>query len=128
MRGFIGSRGFESLTVAQSSPITIIGRGRGIDQMPDRPNVPPDRPTELQLQTPAQPEPRPVALPVGVTPEDLDKISWQTSIWPTRPPRPEALLSTIRRLSKARRYTYLDHGDERWEERFAEQGFDAFDM
>ena len=60
--------------------------------------------------------------------EDLARISWQRAKWPTHPPRPEALLATIKRLSEQRSIAYLDHGDFRLQTRFKDQGFDVFDM
>jgi hypothetical protein len=48
--------------------------------------------------------------------------------WPDRPPSPEALCDTIRKLSLKRRISYLDHGEFRFETRFKEIGFDVFDM
>jgi hypothetical protein len=79
------------------------------------------QPTEAQAQ--AQPEPQ-----QQVQREDVYRLSWEQSTWPDRPPSPEALAATIRALSLARRISYLNHGGFRFEERFADAGFDVFDM
>ena len=67
-------------------------------------------------------------LPVSVRREDVLAISWGLSRWPTKPPSPEALADTIRRLSQDGKYSFLDHGDFRMETRFEEMGRDVFDM
>lgn len=85
-------------------------------------------PTEADAQQPpAQASPRSPE-PKEIRREDVLAISRQLARWPDRAPSPEALADTIRRLSKARRIAYLDHGDDRFEERFAGHGFDVFDM
>jgi hypothetical protein len=48
----------------------------------------------------------------------------QATKWPGHPPRPESLLSIIRRLARERRISYLDHS----EERIGQRGFDVFDV
>jgi hypothetical protein len=60
--------------------------------------------------------------------DQINEISWRLSNWPNKPPSPEALRATIKRLSEARRISYLDHGGMRFETRFQEIGFDVFDM
>jgi hypothetical protein len=78
-------------------------------------------------QTPVQAQPQP-APKTEVRREDILEASRRMAVWPTRPPSPEALLATIKRLSEERKISYLDHGGVRFEERFKDQGFDVFDM
>jgi len=78
-------------------------------------------------QLPAQAERKP-APSTEVRREDVHEISRRLAVWPTRPPSPEALLATIKRLAAERKIAYLDHGDVRFETRFKDQGFDVFDM
>jgi hypothetical protein len=79
-------------------------------------------------QAPApQPAPTAVRRPVQ-SPPSPKVILRQATEWPDHPPRPEPLLETVRNLSKARRIAYLNHGEFRFETRFAEMGFDVFDM
>ncbi len=44
--------------------------------------------------------------------------------WPDQPPRPDALMQTIRMLAKRGEIGFLDHSDER----MAQRGFDTFDV
>jgi hypothetical protein len=87
--------------------------------------VPPTEPDAQPPQAQAQPQPAPQT---EIRREDVLAISRRLAQWPTRPPSPEALMATIKRLSVERKISYLDHGDERFETRFKDQGFDVFDM
>jgi hypothetical protein len=86
---------------------------------------PPTDPDAEPSQVQAQPEP---ALQIPIRREDVLEISRRLAKWPTRPPSPEALMATIKRLSEERKISYLDHGNQRFETRFKDQGFDVFDM
>lgn len=76
-----------------------------------------------QAQAAPQPEPQP-----EVRREDVLERSRRLARWTDRPPSAEALMDTIKRLSEERKYSYLCHGDHRFEARFKDQGFDVFDM
>ena len=79
---------------------------------------------ELQAQGKTAVQPATEQLRRPMPPVNLRKATQ----WPSQPPRPEVLLATIRKLSKARRISYMTHGDARWQERFTHKGFDFFDL
>jgi hypothetical protein len=87
--------------------------------------ISPDDPQGQQQPTQAPPKPAPEP---EIRREDVLEINRRMARWPDRPPSPEALLATIKRLSVERKISYLDHGGERFEDRFKDQGFDVFDM
>src|SRR5215469_1579588 len=82
-------------------------------------------PDEQQPPAQVQPKPEPKK---EIRREEILEISRKLARWPDRAPSPEALRDTIQRLSKERRISFIDHGDDRFEERFLDQGFDVFDM
>jgi hypothetical protein len=87
--------------------------------------IPPTEPDVEPSKAQAQPQPAPETT---IRREDVLALSRRLAQWPTRPPSPEALIETIRRLSKERKISYVDHGTDRFETRFKDQGFDVFDM
>lgn len=89
--------------------------------MPTEPIDPNAQPKRAQVRP--TPEPK-----QEIRREDVLQLSRKLARWPDRPPSPEALLATIKRLSEEGKISYLDHGDFRLETRFKEIGFDVFDM
>jgi hypothetical protein len=88
----------------------------------------PSGPTEPDAQheearVPPKPEPKP-----EIRHENVHEVSRRLAKWPTRPPSLEALAATVRRLSKERKISYLNHGGVRFETRFKQNGFDVFHM
>lgn len=85
----------------------------------------PINPDVQPAEAPAKPQPEP---PKQIRREDVLALSWKLSRWPDKPPSPEALQATIRKLSLERKIGYLDHGGFRFETRFKQMGRDVFDM